>query len=446
MADKDQVDMPLVRLIARKVGVRTLPDVAKYGEPAKAEVQRVIQESIAGLKAGENLLMYPAGHLARTRIEDLGGASALSTILEQVPDIDLVICDLEMPRMDGMQLIGEMAARRITPQLIIVSSTEIGILESVRHMALSYGFPMTGFVSKPLDLCKLFDVFNLARFWEDPISRPWPVQARGISSAREIRHGMDNGEFECFFQPQLSMAGADLKGAEALLRWRHPDLGLLGPAAFLPQIEKDPELMSSLTLRVLEQIARQWNEWNAAGLPMALSINLSASSLGLAGFSDRILDVVTRYDLSPSRLVLEITESASISNLGQTLANLARLRMRGFKLSIDDFGTGYATYQQLERIPFTELKIDISITRELPRSRKQTLLAKNLIQLAKDLDLIVVAEGIETQECWDALQRLGCDRGQGYFLSRPMPSGHMHDWANQDRSHLLGVPLENPCY
>jgi len=235
-------------------------------------------------------------------------------------------------------------------------------------------------------------------------------------------------------------------GAEALLRWRHPDHGLLSPTSFLPQLERDPELMSRVTLRVLEQAARQWHAWHAGGLVLDVSLNISALSIGLAGFPDRILDLVTRYCLPPDHLVLEITESASILDLGQTLANLARLRIWGFKLSIDDFGTGYATYQRLERIPFTELKIDISITRELPRSRKQTLLVKNLIQLAKDLDLLVVAEGIETQEGWDTLKRLGCNRGQGYFLSRPMPPSHLCDWANQDRSHLSGITLENSRY
>jgi EAL domain-containing protein (putative c-di-GMP-specific phosphodiesterase class I) len=126
----------------------------------------------------------------------------------------------------------------------------------------------------------------------------------------------------------------------------------------------------------------------------------------------------------------------SVSNLGQTLANLARLRMRGLQLSLDDFCTGYATYQQLERIPFNELKVDISITRHLPHSRKQAILARSIIQLGKDLGLKVVAEGIETQGCWDLLKAMGCDYGQGYFLARPMPGGRLLDWSLQGRANL----------
>jgi EAL domain-containing protein (putative c-di-GMP-specific phosphodiesterase class I) len=174
------------------------------------------------------------------------------------------------------------------------------------------------------------------------------------------------------------------------------------------------------------------------------SLNLSASSLGTVGFAERILDAVSRHDLPPRMMVLEVTESASISNLGHTLANLARLRMRGFKLSIDDFGTGYATYEQLERIPFTELKIDISITREVLKSRKHAILARSLLQLSKDLCLYSVAEGIETQETWDFLKSFGCDCGQGYFLGRPMAGGQMRNWVRQDRSHLESQGLSVP--
>jgi EAL domain-containing protein (putative c-di-GMP-specific phosphodiesterase class I) len=255
-------------------------------------------------------------------------------------------------------------------------------------------------------------------------------------SRREIEHGLNHREFECYFQPQLAMGSTRLKGAEALVRWHHPERGLLAPAAFLPWVEQDPELMARLTVQILEQIAYQQHSWQASGLNLVVSVNLSPSSLAMAGFAERILGVMASHALSPRDLVLEITESMSVSNLGQTLANLARLRMRGFQLSLDDFCTGYATYQQLERIPFNELKVDISITRHLPHSRKQAILARSIIQLGKDLGLKVVAEGIETQGCWDLLKAMGCDYGQGYFLGRPMPGGQLPVWAFEERTHL----------
>jgi EAL domain-containing protein (putative c-di-GMP-specific phosphodiesterase class I)/CheY-like chemotaxis protein len=367
--------------------------------------------------------------------EACDGVQALR-ILDLEPEIDLIFCDLEMPRMDGMELIGQIGARPLTPHLILLSSMATGILESVRHMALSYGFPFAEIIAKPLTGEKIVELFASIPLPDQARSVPLPVPGRGDLTLNEIRRGLDHGEFECFFQPQLAMENARLKGVESLVRWRHPDLGLLSPAAFLPRIEDDFALMCRLTAQILERTARQWHRWNMTGLPLNLSVNFSASSLGSEGFSDQILEFTGRHGFLPENMVLEITESASVINLGQTLANLARLRMRGFQLSLDDFGTGYATYQQLDRIPFTELKVDLSITRELPRSQKQTILTRNVIQLAKDLDLRVVAEGIETQECWDLLKELGCDFGQGYFLARPMPGDLLRNWASRDRSHL----------
>jgi EAL domain-containing protein (putative c-di-GMP-specific phosphodiesterase class I)/CheY-like chemotaxis protein len=366
--------------------------------------------------------------------EAKNGVEALA-LLEREPDIELVFCDLEMPHMDGMALIGEMAARSLNPYLVILSAHEAVVLESVRIMAVTYGITFSGVIAKPLTREKIIQVLASSPFQKSAAGAR-PASALPSFTDLEIRRAMKNGEFECFFQPQIAMGDGQLTGVEALVRWRHPDLGILSPAAFLPQIEKIPEVMSKFTLRILDQVARQWHQWNASGLTLECSVNLSATSLSTAGFADRILEAVAQHDLPPAALVLEITESASVSNLGHTLANLARLRMRGFKLSIDDFGTGYATYEQLERIPFTELKIDISITRELPDSRRHIILAKSLLQLAKDFHLQTVAEGIETQACWDTLKGLGCDRGQGYFMARPMPGDQLLEWSHRDRSHL----------
>jgi len=379
-------------------------------------------------------------HLAGLILE-LGGAPPLEAAnglealaqLEREPLIDLILTDLEMPAMDGVAFIGEMASRGYRPELVIVSSQEQNILRSVRLMAVTFGLSVAGFVQKPIFREDLLKVLSGPPFLGR--SAPAPA-AQGAIGLDEIRKGLRDGEFLCFFQPQLTFQGAHLKGVEALIRWRHPQSGLLGPGAFLPQAETDAELMSGLTLHVLEFVARQWQGWNTRGLKLEVAVNLSAHSLSEPAFADRIMEKVSDLDLPPRFLVFEMTESASVSDLGHTLANLNRLRMRGFGLSIDDFGTGFATFEQLERIPFTELKIDQSITRGLPGSERHTILARNMLQMAKDLHLTSVAEGIETQEMWDALKALGCDRGQGYFLGRPMPGAQLKDWVLAGRSHL----------
>ncbi|HWQ07641.1 MAG TPA: EAL domain-containing protein [Holophaga sp.] len=253
-----------------------------------------------------------------------------------------------------------------------------------------------------------------------------------------MRQGIEAREFCCFFQPQVTLQGAVFRGVEALVRWRHGRFGLLGPAAFLPQAERHEGLMSDLTMAVLEDVAECRRDWKRRGLEIDVSVNLSAASLEVPVFSDRVLEVTQRLELPPKALVFEVTESASTTRLGPFLANLAKLRMKGFRLSIDDFGTGFATFEQLERIPFTELKIDRSITYLLPQEARQLHMARRLIQMAKDLKLAVVAEGIETLENWQALRKLGCELGQGYFIARPMPGDQIAGWARQSRSFLRG--------
>jgi EAL domain-containing protein (putative c-di-GMP-specific phosphodiesterase class I) len=173
-------------------------------------------------------------------------------------------------------------------------------------------------------------------------------------------------------------------------------------------------------------------------MKVEVSVNLSALSVSAPGYADQLLEACAQLDLPPKALVFEVTESASISNLGHSLANLARLRMHGFRLSIDDFGTGFSTFAQLERIPFTELKIDCSLTRNLPEAERSVLLVQGILKIAKDLGLNTVAEGVETQAAWEALRQMDCERAQGFLFARPMPGGQLVDWARQDRSHLRG--------
>lgn len=375
--------------------------------------------------------------LGATDIREASNGDEGLTILAQEPGIDLVLSDLEMPHMDGVAFIGELAARGHRPRVIIISFREAEVLRAVRLMAETYGLMLPGVIPKPLSresLARLLAEAPVIPGASSPSSKVLPE--RLDPSREDIRRGIAAHEFLCFFQPQLTLQGAILRGVEALVRWRHPECGLLGPGAFLPQAEGDEELISDLSMRVMEHVAEAWHTWHRRGLHLDVSVNLSARSLGAPGFADRLLEATQRLDLTPKSMVLEVTESASIAHLGHCLANLSRLRLWGFKLSIDDFGTGFATFEQLERIPFTELKIDQSITLMLPMAERQMSVARRMTQLAHDLKLSVVAEGIETLEAWRAIRDLGCDRGQGYFLARPMPGEQIPDWAKQDRSHL----------
>lgn len=373
-----------------------------------------------------------AGFGAAQVVEARDGVEGLARLAE-IPSIDLVLTDLEMPQMDGVHFIGEFAARGFQPELIVISSQDAAVLYSVRLMAETYGLTVPGVLSKPLVPEQLQGL--LASRTARPSSQPAASPGMGPGLA-EITAGIRNGEFLCYYQPQVTLQGALLKGVEALVRWRHPGFGLLGPAAFLPQAEAETEVMTDLTMAVLAQVAGQWHGWRRHGFGLDVSVNLSATSISVPGFADHLMAVVERLELPSKSLLFELTESASVSNLGHTLANLARLRMRGFRLSIDDFGTGFATFEQLERIPFTELKLDRSIVKHLPQSPRHGIMARSLLHMAQELKLSTVAEGIENLDAWAALRAQGCERGQGYLIARPMEGEQLIDWAKQDRAWL----------
>ena len=377
-----------------------------------------------------------AKELGAARIlEASDGVEGLGVLAEN-DGVDLVISDLEMPRMEGVTFIGELAARGYRPRVLIVSALAPEVMRAVRLMAETYGLAVPGVIPKPLTLDSLRQVLTARKLPGKPGSAS--AASQEALSDHEIRLGIEAQEFCCFFQPQVTLQGAVFHGVEALVRWRHGQFGLLGPAAFLPQAEAQEGLMSDLTMAILEDVAMAWKDWKRHGLGVDVSVNLSAASLGVPSFSDRVLEATERLELPSRSLVFEVTESASTTRLGPFLANLAKLRMKGFRLSIDDFGTGFATFEQLERIPFTELKIDQSITYLLPQEERQMHMARRLIQMAQDLKLAVVAEGIETLENWQALRKLGCELGQGYFIARPMPGDQIAGWAKQDRSFLRG--------
>lgn len=352
--------------------------------------------------------------------------------LAKVPAIELVLTDLDMPHMDGIAFIGEAAARGFRPEVIVTSGQEPGVLHAVQLMAEAWGLKVPGVLAKPL---KPEAVARLLALGAAAPAPAVPSEGPAFTLA-DLAEGLKAGAFLCHFQPQVTFRGALLKGVEALVRWARPGFGLIGPAAFLPLMETDAELMRDLTFAVLAHAAEHWHGWRRRGLNLEVAVNLSAFSMSEQGFADELMAAAARLDLPPQALILELTESASVSNLGHTLANLARLRMRGFKLSIDDFGTGFATFEQLERIPFSELKLDRSIVRNLPHSARHRVMAESLLHLTRGLRLGTVAEGIETLETWRTLRAMGCERGQGFLIARPMPGHDLMAWSQLDRAHL----------
>jgi diguanylate cyclase (GGDEF)-like protein len=258
---------------------------------------------------------------------------------------------------------------------------------------------------------------------------------RRLSVLSEFRRALDSDEIVVFYQPIMHMDGARVHGAEALVRWQHPELGLLPPSDFIGIVEQTG-LIGPLTRHVLERAIAQCASWRRAGRNLTVSVNLSVRNLLDPDLPALIGDLLTLYSLAPEALQLEITESMLMSDPDRSLVTLTRLAQLGVGLSVDDYGTGYSSLANLRRLPIDELKIDRSFVSPMLSDESDLIIVRSTINLGHDLGLKVVAEGVEDEATLTRLAGLGCDFAQGYHFSKPL--------APDAFTHWLGIPAEAP--
>ena len=258
---------------------------------------------------------------------------------------------------------------------------------------------------------------------------------RRLNVLSEFRRGLDSDEIVVFYQPIMHMNGLRVHGAEALVRWQHPELGLLPPSDFMPLVEQTG-LIGPLTRHVLERAVAQCAAWRRAGEELTVSVNLSVRNLLDPDLPSLIADLLKIYRLTPSALELEITESMLMSDPERSLVTLTRLSQLGVGLSVDDYGTGYSSLANLRRLPIDELKIDRSFVSPMLSDESDLIIVRSTINLGHDLGLKVVAEGVEDEATLRRLEKLGCDLAQGYHFSKPLPAEMFNKW--------IGVSIPSP--
>ena len=354
------------------------------------------------------------------------GRAAMEITRELDHPFDIIVTDIDMPGMDGLSFIRRLGEAGVGASLIVTSSLDRSLLDTIETMSAAYGMRLLGTIEKPLTQENLADL--IALHWRAKPNPERPAPGNAVFTLDEILAGLRADEFEPFYQPKIELRTGRVKGAEALARWRHPRQGIVMPYAFIGSLEEGTEI-SELTWSMLAQGARDCRSWRDAGLDLDVSINLSGKQLADPGISDAITWQVAQQGLDPKHMILEITESAAITEVGRVLENLTRLRMKGFGLSIDDYGTGYSSMQQLTRIPFTELKIDQSFVMHAARQESSRLILESSLEMARKLNIVSVAEGVETQEDWNLLRQSDCDLAQGFHFARPMPSGELAEWV-----------------
>lgn len=249
----------------------------------------------------------------------------------------------------------------------------------------------------------------------------------------ELHRAVNDGEFVLFYQPQVDFADGSLTGAEALIRWRHPQRGLLSPAAFLPALERGP-LAASVGAWVLDEACAQAAYWRRNGAPcFRIGVNLFGLQFRIGSIFDEVVAVLNRHGLPPQALELEVTESIVLDD-DVVLEALQRLHAYGVSIAFDDFGTGYASISMLRRYPLSRIKIDRSFVQGMMESERDASVVRALVDMTRSFDLRTIAEGVETEQQRDNLRRLGCDEGQGYLFGMPMPAvefGEMFDVGRQ---------------
>jgi EAL domain-containing protein (putative c-di-GMP-specific phosphodiesterase class I) len=350
-----------------------------------------------------------------------------ATFLDRItPETSLVLLDLMMPGMDGIEVLRLLGERRCKARILLMSGMDKRVLETAERLAQSLGLAVVGHLQKPFPLTELKSVLDSVAGMEAPKSVE-EVPAITVSD-EQIRNAVKNGEFLNFYQPQINLKTGDVMGVEALARWRHPERGMTLPENFLARLDA-LDLMDALcwsTAELAMAEAKQFRRRN--GELLRLSINASMRSLHDLEFPDALVTLARKYDFPVEMIAVEITESVLMSELSRTLDVLTRLRMKNFQLSIDDFGSGYAMMRQLQNVPATELKIDKSIVENMHLNDSDRVMVGKIIEMGHELKLSVLAEGVMTQEQFQLLRGKGCDGAQGYWFSYPLPAESIKQW------------------
>lgn len=361
-------------------------------------------------------------------VTDCDGGCDLDPCLEE--HADMIILDLVMPGSDGIDIIERLAITHSSARLVLVSGQDRRVLASASRLASAHGLKVAAVFTKPFSNAELRACLHEQRgamtTGDTARLRRVPVDIR----ASRIVQAMDTHELVLHYQPQVSLESLEWVGVEALVRWAHPELGMLAPDTFIPVAESEPGLIQRFTDYILRQaLADLMPTTKVGGFEGRISLNVTADVLATAQFPQRLLSIVAEAGVNIERLVLEVTETTLPTDPVRALAIQTRLRMLGVSLAVDDYGTGHSSLERLHTFPMDELKIDLSFVRESTSDPEARAIVHNSILLARDLRVRCVAEGVENVEALRLLRKLRCGYAQGYFMSRALPAAQLAQWG-----------------
>lgn len=339
-------------------------------------------------------------------------------------DGSIMVLDLNMPKMDGIEVMRKMVETGRLLPLVLVSGYDSGVLHSAEQLAKAYSLDIIATLAKPFTFKRFKEI--LEKYAKKSERRLSPRKKLAVTPS-ELESAIFDNQLVLHYQPQINISSGELTGAEALVRWEHPEHGLIYPDLFIGLAEESG-LIADLTAQVIRMAMDQVLKWKFANHVIPVSVNISAENITSLSLPEQLSNMLNKHELEPTMLTLEVTESALMGQLVTSLDILTRLRMKKINLSIDDFGTGYSSLSQLYRMPFTELKVDQSFVMNILSDEEAKGIVKTCIILGHELNMQVVAEGVEDLDTLEILKDMGCDIAQGYHIARPMPAESLLPW------------------
>ncbi|MCP5419970.1 MAG: EAL domain-containing protein [Gammaproteobacteria bacterium] len=355
-------------------------------------------------------------------------------------DTNLLVIDLGALSKASMS-IGYLLHQLTPPQqanLVLIGDLPDQELQHFAESAEQQGMLVIGTLTKPFTTGELTRLFQEA--W---LALPLSGDNSGQMITREeLYQCLIAEDLVAYYQPKVNPRSGDLAGVEVLARLSHPTKGLILPGLFIPLAEEGG-MITVLLKNIANQAFAQCAAWTKQGLRLKIAINVSIFNLNEAILPETLSSLASQHRVKPDQIILEITESGLLKDAITPLNVLAQLAQQGVDLSIDDFGTGYATIQQLQRIPFSELKIDRFFVHEAVKNQDSLVILESMFAMARKLGMRVVAEGVETQQHWDLLSRLGCDQVQGYLIGKPMPGPDLPTWLEHWKEHSIELLINS---
>jgi EAL domain-containing protein (putative c-di-GMP-specific phosphodiesterase class I)/AmiR/NasT family two-component response regulator len=384
------------------------------------EDEQIIRENILKLLKAEGFDVTGAEN----------GAQGLNAAVSNLPDV--IICDVMMPELDGYGVLMALRSNPVTATLPFVFLTGKAERSEMRQ-GMELG--ADDYLTKPFTKAELVGAISSRLKKQEAVAEQYNT-LRGQSCAliqdaadkleqikTSLCDALEREEFQVYYQPQVNVQTGKIMSAEALIRWLHPEKGLISPAQFIPSAEATGFIVQ-LGEWVLQTACRQMQVWQNAGFSgLRVAVNLSARQFHQPDLSSRVAQILAEIGLEPSSLELELTESLMVEDAPSAIATLQQLKSLGVSISIDDFGTGYSSLSYLAQYPFDTLKIDRCFISNITHGCTNAAIVKAIIEMAHSLCLEVIAEGVETEAEKDFLGRYKCDTMQGYLFSPPLPAG-----------------------